>query len=92
MPEAPQTPQPLPPLHVLIDREPWSETFTLNLDNGQSEELDPEEVREWFRVRGANMDALEKVLDQAWNFRYADVVIANPKVPRTVRHPYAPNI
>lgn len=79
-------------LHVLLLREMFSEFFTIQLDNGQTEELDPEEVRNWFRVRGANMDALEKVLDQCWNFGRAEVTVRNYKEPPNTRLPYAPDI
>lgn len=79
-------------LHVLILREMWGDFFTLILDNGHTEELDPEETRAWFKVRGANMDVIEKVLDQVWNFQRAEVEIAHPKEPKVVRLPYSPNI
>jgi len=70
----------------------WGEFFTLALDNGQTEELDPEETRTWFKVRGANMDAIEKVLDHVWNFQRAEVDIQNPKEPPMTRLPYAPDL
>ena len=79
-------------LHVIILREMWGEFFTLVMANGQTEELDPEETREWFRVRGADMDKLERVLDQAWNFKRAGVEIENPREPKTVKLAHAPNI
>ena len=79
-------------LHVLITRPMWGEFFTLALDNGQTEELDPEETRTWFKVRGANMDAIEKVLDHVWNFQRAEVDIQNPKEPPMTRLPYAPEL
>ena len=70
----------------------WSDFFTLVMDNGHTEELEPEELREWFRVRGADMDKMEKVYDQAWNFRRAEVLIENPREPKRTALPYAPNI
>lgn len=70
----------------------WGEFFTLHHDNGQSEELDPEEARAWFKVRGANMSEMEKVMDQCWNFGRAEVEIENPKIPPSTKLPYAPDI
>ena len=46
-----------------------------------SEELDPEDARSWFKMRGANMEAVEKALDYCWNFYNATIVIKNPKTP-----------
>ncbi len=79
-------------LHVVILREMWGEFFTLVMDNGQTEELDPEEVRTWFKVRGADMDKIEKVLDHVWNFGRAEAEIENPKEPPVTKLPYAPDI
>jgi hypothetical protein len=47
-------------LHVSIFREMFADFFELTLDNGHTEELEPDDTREWFRLRGANMDAVEK--------------------------------
>jgi len=86
----------LPPsgtvLHLIISREMWGEFFTLHMDNGQTEELDPEEVRKWFKERGADMDKIEKVLDHVWNFGRAEVEIETPRTPTIRRLPYEPNI
>ena len=79
-------------LHVRITREMWSDFFMLHLDNGQSEELEPEPLREWFRIRGADMDKMERVIDQAWNFQRAEVIISNPKIPKLNRSSFAPEI
>lgn len=68
-------------LHVEIEREPFMEWFTFKLSNGHTEDLEPDEARTWFRDRGANMEAVEKALDYAWNFYHAEVYIANPKEP-----------
>lgn len=70
----------------------WAEFFTLVLDNKHTEELDPEEIRNWFRIRGANMDKVEKVLDQAWNFQRAEVIVDNYREPKVVRLAHSPNI
>lgn len=81
------------PLHVLILREPFSYFFELHLDNGQTEELEPDDCRAWFKERGADMDKIEKVLDHVWNFQRAEVFIKNPKEPGLKdRLPYYPNI
>jgi hypothetical protein len=86
------TPKPVEILHVVILREMWGEFFTLQLDNGQTEELEPEEIRQWFKIRGADMDKMEKVFDHVWNFGHAEVEIENPKAPPVTRLPYAPDI
>lgn len=87
-----QTEPPTKTLHVKITRPMWGEFFTLTLDNDYTEELEPEEVRLWFKVRGANTDIIEKTLDHVWNFGSAEVNIANPKEPPVTRLPYSPDI
>jgi hypothetical protein len=79
-------------LHVVLLREMWCEFFTIVLDSGYTEELDPEETRAWFRVRGADMDRMEKALDQTWNFGRCEVEIENPKTPRVTRLPHSPDV
>ena len=70
------------PLLVRVTREMPLEWFKLELvDNGYTEELEPDECRDWFKKRGANMDSVERALDYAWNFgSYKPVIvsIANP--------------
>lgn len=90
--ESKQAPAKKQSLVVHIHRPMWGEYFTLTLPNGHTEEIDPEEIRPWFKVRGANMDIIEKVLDHAWNFQNANVEIENPKEPPVTRLPYAPDI
>ena len=87
-------PEPTPnnELHVIIEREMWSEFFMLTLDSGHTEELDVEQTRDWFKVRGANMDKIEKVLDHCWNFGRSEAIIENPKAPPVSRLPYSPDI
>lgn len=83
----------VPGLHVIIQREMWSEFFTITTTaNGHTEELEPEELRAWFKIRGADMDKMEKVFDHVWNFQYAEVVVENPKEPPSNRLPHSPNI
>lgn len=89
------TPQPAKPepLHVTIYREPFSDFYLLTTPvNGHTEELEVEDVREWFKIRGASQDAVDKALDQAWNFRRAAVLIQKPRVPVEIRLPYSPDI
>lgn len=79
-------------LHVVLTREPFIEFFTITLDNGHTEELDPEECRTWFKERGANMDKLEKVLDHCWNFYYAEVTFENYHEPASSKLPLSPKL
>lgn len=79
-------------LHVVITREMWGEFFTLTLDNGHTEELEPEDIRAWFKLRGADMDKVEKVLDQAWNFQRAEAIFDHYKEPKIVRLAHSPDI
>ena len=79
-------------LHVLITREPFIDYFVITLDNGHTEELEPEECRAWFKERGANMDVVEKSLDHVWNFYRVEVNINNPKEPPMSNIPHAPRL
>jgi hypothetical protein len=79
-------------LHVSIFREMFADFFELTLDNGHTEELEPDDTREWFRLRGASMDAVEKALDHAWNFRKAEFYIQTPREPLVNRPQYAPKL
>ena len=80
------------PLHVIIEREMWSDYFVLTLDSGYTEELEVEATRDWFKQRGADMDKLEKVLDHCWNFGRSEVLIDNPVEPKVTRLPHSPNV
>jgi hypothetical protein len=77
------TPKEIPAnsLLVHITHEPFLPWFTLTLEDGSSEELEPEDTRTWFKERGANMDAVEKALDHAWNLTHSKFMILNPKKP-----------
>jgi hypothetical protein len=79
-------------LHVLVTREPFIDYFTITLDNGHTEELDPEECRQWFKERGGNMDIIEKALDHCWNFYRVEVNIQNPKEPPMPKLAHAPKL
>lgn len=83
---------PLEAIHVVVTREPWTDFFTITLDNGHSEELDVEDCRAWFKVRGASMDVVEKALDQCWNFYRSEILIRNPKEPPAPKLPHAPKL
>jgi hypothetical protein len=83
---------PVPKLHVLVTREMFIEFFTLTLDNGYTEEMEPDAVRTWFKERGANMDVVEKCLDHAWNFMRAEINISNPKEPSVPVIAHAPKL
>jgi len=81
------------PLHVIVTREQFSIFYLIETPvNGYSEELEVEEVREWFRLRGAKEDMVEKALDQAWNFGRSEVLIKNPREPMVPKLPYSPDI
>lgn len=84
--------EPPKPLHVLVLRTPFSDFFVLQMDDGQSEEFEPEDCRAWFKDRGANMDKVEAALDHCWNFQRAEILIHNPKEPSTPKLPHSPNI
>lgn len=74
-------PPPLPPdVRVELSRIPYGDYFTLTVTKDgrvSSEELEPDEARAWFKARGIRDDeALEKALDETWNFYQAVVTIA----------------
>lgn len=89
-----EKPKNVPPsaFHVIITHEIFSDFFTLILDNGRTEELDAEETRAWFKDHGANVDAAEKALDHAWNFKRAEFYILNYKEPTLNKPSYAPKL
>lgn len=89
-----EPPPGLPPgsMFVYINREMFSDFFRMRLDNGYTEEIHYEEVRDWFKARGADMDALEKALDEAWNFQKSEFVITNPKTPIDNRGKHTPRL
>jgi hypothetical protein len=90
--EIPQLPgrplTPGEPFTVQLYRPQFDDFFTLIMPDGLTEELDTEETKEWFRVRGADPIQVEKSMDYAWNFctgpksTYTCAVrIAHPKLP-----------
>ena len=69
--------------------------FNLALENGQTEELEPEDTREWFRLHGANMEVVEKALDYVWNFgtyRPITITIQNYREIRALPSRVTPDI
>jgi hypothetical protein len=76
------------PMLVKMYREPGcpgGETVELTLENGEVFDLDAEECRQWFRLRGANMDVVENALDDCWNFWRSEVTIKNYRDIRVKR-------
>lgn len=80
------------PLEVDVIREMSLDWFTIQLPNGHSEELDPDDTRRWFRERGANMVLVERALDHAWNFGTVRITIANPRRPVIADQSVRPDI
>lgn len=75
---------PIAVLEVKIDRVPFEDYFMLSVGS-MTEELDPEETRDWFRQRvptPKHMDEVEKILDYVWNFYHANITIKNPRTPQ----------
>lgn len=82
----------LPPMRVRLTRIPYGSFVTLTLDDGASEDLEPDDAKEWFRVRGANMLAVEEALDYVWNFYETEFLIQKPKRPPQVVSRLTPRI
>lgn len=66
--------------------------YVITMDDGYTEELEIEDCKQWFKDRGANMDAVDRALDHTWNFRRAEIVIRNPKEPLQSKLPYSPKL
>lgn len=68
----------------------------IDLKEGHSEELDPEEARKWFRDRGANMDVVEKAMDYVWNLygkrKPVVINIKNPRNPQVLNPKIQPRL
>ncbi len=82
---------------VKISREVPYQYFQLTLTHkdDQTLELDPEETREWFKLRGANMNVVEQALDYVWNFgdlRPVHVTIENFREPTQPHRPAEPEV
>lgn len=75
------------PVRVLILRPAGEPCFTLVLDNGYTEELEPDDCRKWFKDHGVTEELrLENALDMAWNFYEHRIKIDHFQMPQ-VRHP-----
>jgi hypothetical protein len=90
-------------LQVFLVREPFDDFYLLIYDkpaddsplgkaDRQSEELEDAEVRQWLEDHGATEDQIQKSVVQAWNFYSSMVTIVNPKTPKTLPDPIAPQI
>lgn len=76
-----------------VTREPFGEEFTIHLPNGHTEELDPDETRKWFFDHGVtNDEALEKALDECWNFYETSVLIESFQEPVKPFPAYQPDV
>jgi hypothetical protein len=73
--------EPPVPIVVHLRRQPYCDFFEMQISDGSSEEMDPEEARQWFAQHGASMIAVEKAMDYCWNFYKATITIKNPRVP-----------
>lgn len=80
------------PLVVELSREPGDPWVVLTLPDGKSEELDPDACREWFRLRNANVDAVEHALDEVWNFGKAAIEIVKPRTLNSSIDPLDPKL
>jgi len=69
------------PIVVKLTRKPFMSWITITLKDGATEDLEPDDVRAWFKTRGARMDIVEKAMDHVWNFYVAEVTINSPKEP-----------
>ena len=89
-----EVPRPLlPPLRLRITREAWSDFFVITrLDNGYSEELEPDATREWLKAHGADMTKADKVLDHVWNFGLVETTINRPIEPPVHKREAEPEI
>lgn len=79
-------------LRVFIVRAPFDDFYDLVLDNGQTEELEDAEARQWLQERGADEDLINKAITQAWNFKSALIHIRNPIMPRQPVRPESPRL
>lgn len=80
------------PLLVTITHEPFMPWFTIEYD-GQTEELDHVEALEWFKVHGAkDMEKVNSVINQAFNFHKATCTIESPINPSVNTLGYEPKI
>lgn len=80
-------------LRVFLVREPFDDFYLIVQDDGKSEELEEDDVRQWLKDRGADEELIQRSVDQCWNFYSASLTIMNPKTPaRAVLDPLAPQL
>lgn len=80
-------------LRVFLVREPFDDYYLIMQDDGKSEELEEDDVRQWLKDRGADEELIQRSVDQAWNFYSAMVTITNPKTPsKALEDPLAPRL
>lgn len=78
---------------VYLVREPFDDFYLIVQENGRSEELEEDGVRQWLADRGAGEELIQRSVDQAWNFYSARVLIMNPRTPaKVLLDPLAPNL
>ena len=77
---------------VEVTRVAYDDMFTLHLPDGSSEELDPDDTKQWFVDRGANIPGVEKALDHCWNFYTVVICIEVPLEPARSNDPNAPQL
>lgn len=86
------------PIKIRITRQPYDDYFVLHFSRrgkDQSEELEPDDARKWFKDHGVkNSEAVERALDDAWNFYESIVNISATtwKEPVLPNQAYLPNI
>ena len=78
----------LPPMLVAITHDMFSPWFVLTF-NDQTEELELAEALKWFEEHGARGEKAKskclEMLNRAWNFGAANIVIRQPIMPRSKR-------
>ena len=80
-------------LRVFLVREPFDDFYLILQDDGKSEELEEDDVRQWLKDHGAEEELVQRSVDQAWNFYSAMVHIKNPKTPsKALADPLAPRL
>ncbi len=67
-------------LTIELTREPFTDWVTLTLPDGQSFDMDWEEIKMWMKLRNADMDIVDKALDDVYNFYSSTVIIKNPRI------------
>jgi len=77
---------------IQVRREPFSPYYQLIMPNGNSEEILCEDIYEWFRLRGAKAEVIEKAIDEAWNFYSVDILVPEWREPSVQNPRISPHI